>query len=68
MCEVAAFLAVDSGERKIMENVVLLEPEGDLLLLRSLLGEQKLLRARLKSVDFLGNRIVLEEPRAEAAA
>lgn len=68
MCEVAAFLAVDGGERKIMESVVLLEPEGDLLLLRSLLGEQKLLRARLKSVDFLRNRIVLEEPRAEAAA
>ena len=50
-----------------MENVVLLEPEGDRLLLVDLLGEQKLVRGKIRKADFLRHRIFLEESPAEAA-
>ncbi|MCL5075535.1 MAG: CooT family nickel-binding protein [Chloroflexi bacterium] len=61
MCEATAFVATDGREKKIMENVILLQPEDDRLLLADLLGEQKLVQARVRSIDFLKHRIVLEE-------
>lgn len=67
MCEATAFLVVGDQEKKIMQDVVLLEPEGDHLLLVDLLGEQKLVRARVKKADFLRHRIILEETPAQAA-
>lgn len=67
MCEATAYLVVGEQEKKIMQNVVLLEPEGDHLLLVDLLGEQKLVRARVKKADFLRHRIVLEETPIEAS-
>lgn len=67
LCEVSAYLESGGLERLLMRDVVALEPDGDLILLRSLLGEQKLLRARLKGMDFLRNRITLEEIRPAPA-
>lgn len=68
MCEATAYLVIGDREKKIMENVVLLEPEGEQLLLVDLLGEQKVVRARIKKADFLRHRIVLEESPSEAAS
>lgn len=67
MCEATAYLVVGDHEKRIMQDVVLLEPEGDQLLLVDLLGEQKLVRARIKKADFLRHRIVLEEMPTAAA-
>ena len=67
MCEATVFLASGGRERKIMENVVAMRPEGDCIFLADLLGEQRLVRAQIKDVDLLHHRVVLEEvPAAEA--
>lgn len=61
MCESAAFVVTDGTETKIMDNVILVRPEGERLLLADLFGERKELRARIVNVDFLKHRILLEE-------
>ncbi|MHB1417022.1 MAG: CooT family nickel-binding protein [Chloroflexota bacterium] len=61
MCEATVFLAEEGAETKVMENVISMRPEDDQVLLADLLGEQKVVRARVKAVDFLRHRIVLEK-------
>jgi predicted RNA-binding protein len=45
---------------EIMCDVAWVEPEEDQLRLISLLGEETLLRGRIKSIDLLDSRIVVE--------
>ena len=61
MCEAKIYLKTDGQERKIMEDVVRVQPEGDTYLLVSLLGEQKLVQARIESIDFLKHTIRLRQ-------
>lgn len=53
MCEARVYIGDDGEEQQIMEDVVLVQPEGDAYLLVSLLGEQKLVQARIEKIDFL---------------
>jgi predicted RNA-binding protein len=61
MCEATVYLAEAGQEKRIMQDVVLVQPEGDTYLLANLLGEQKLVRGRIKRIDFLKHTIHLEE-------
>jgi predicted RNA-binding protein len=60
VCEATAFLVEDGYERKVMENVVALHFDADEVLLSDLLGEQKVLRAQVKAIDFVRQRVLLE--------
>jgi predicted RNA-binding protein len=69
MCEARVYLGDDSGEKEeqIMEDVILVQPEGDAYLLVSLLGEQKLVQGRIKRIDFLRHTVHLSQlPEASA--
>jgi predicted RNA-binding protein len=59
MCEAKVYVGDDGEARKIMEDVVLIQPEGDAFLLVSLLGEQKLVRGRIERIDFLRHTVHL---------
>jgi predicted RNA-binding protein len=59
MCEARIYLVNDGEERQIMEDVVLVQPEGDAFLLVSLLGEQKLVRGHIEKIDFLKHTVHL---------
>jgi predicted RNA-binding protein len=61
MCEARIYLKEDGEERKIMEDVVLVQPQGDAFLLVSLLGEQKLVRGRIEKIDFLKHTVHLDQ-------
>lgn len=61
MCEATVYLIEGGQEKKIMQDVVLLEPEGDQVRLIDLMGEQMLVRGRIKKADFLRHRVTLEE-------
>jgi predicted RNA-binding protein len=67
MCEATVYLAEDGQEKKIMQDVVLMQPEGDAYLLANLLGEQKLVRGRIKRIDFLKHTIHLEKTETPAS-
>lgn len=60
MCEANAYLVKGDHEELVMEGVDVMEPRGEELYLRSIFGEQKFLRARLKSTSLVEHRILLE--------
>lgn len=64
MCEAKIYLSENGQEKQIMENVVLVQPEGDTYLLISLLGEQKLVRGRIEKIDFLKHTVHLSQEQA----
>ncbi|MDD4690711.1 MULTISPECIES: CooT family nickel-binding protein [Eubacterium] len=66
MCESAAFFVNKQGnEEKIMDYVIDIRPSEDGgLVLSDLLGETKSIRGRLKEVQLLQHRILIEETDA----
>ncbi|MDY6878466.1 MAG: CooT family nickel-binding protein [Chloroflexota bacterium] len=59
MCETTVYLNDGSEEHKVMEDVVLMQPEDDAYLLVNILGEQKLVQGRIAKIDFLKHTIHL---------
>jgi len=68
MCEATVYLAEDGQEVKIMQDVVLVQPEGDAWLLVTLLGEQKLVRGTIQKLDFLKHTVHLSHTQESPAA
>ncbi len=58
MCLSKAY--VDKNGGLLMEEIVSVEIKGERLLLRTLFGEQKEMRANIKRIDFLTHSIFLE--------
>jgi predicted RNA-binding protein len=69
MCEAKVYIREDGKDQKIMEDVVLVqpEPESDAYLLVNILGEQKLVQGRIEKIDFLRHAVYLS-PLQETAA
>jgi len=51
-----------------MDDVVLVQPEGDAFLLVNLLGEQKLVQGTIDKIDFLHHTLHLIRPKEPSAA
>jgi predicted RNA-binding protein len=60
MCEAHAFVLQGEKEIKLLENVDELEVEGDEIRLINIFGEQKMLKARVKSYSGSTRKILLE--------
>jgi predicted RNA-binding protein len=60
MCEAHAFIEKNGKEERILENVDLVELEGDEVRLTNIFGEQKTLKARLKLYNNRERKIILE--------
>jgi predicted RNA-binding protein len=60
MCEAHAFLLNRDKEEKILESVDILEVEGDEIRMINIFGEQKILKARIRSYNGTESRILLE--------
>ncbi len=61
MCESNAYLVKEGKEELILEDLMILRPEGDELYLQNIFGEQKKIKARLKELNLIDHRILLEE-------
>lgn len=61
MCEANVFIARQGKEEIIMESVDILRPEGELIYIRDIFGEQLRLRAYIKEMNLVEHRIVLAE-------
>ena len=62
MCEANAYLLREGKEELILEDLVLLRPEGTELYLQNIFGEQKRIRAHIKELNLVDHRVILEEP------
>jgi len=61
MCQSNAHLECDEQEELIIEDVRLVRPMGDKILLISVFGEERIVDAKIKEIDLLHHRVVLEK-------
>jgi predicted RNA-binding protein len=68
VCLATVFIDHSGCRDEVMRDVAWVEPRGNQLLLVSLLGEEMLLQSRIKSIDLLDSRIVLERTKESKAS
>ena len=61
MCESNIYMRKDGEEEKILEDVEILKPEGDIIFLANVYGVQKRVKARLVSINFAEHKVILTE-------
>ncbi len=61
MCEANAYLVKEGKEVVVFEDVSILRSERDELYLQNLFGEQKRMKARIKEINLIDHKILLEE-------
>lgn len=61
MCEAAAYIIRNGQEELFLEDVDLIEPEGDHLRLVSIFGEQKIIKASIQSLNLVNHKVILVE-------
>ncbi len=61
MCEAAAYIIRNGQEELLLEDVDLIEPEGDHLRLVSIFGEQKIVKATIQSLNLVNHKVILVE-------
>lgn len=63
MCEANAYIFRDGKEEIYLEAVDILRPEDDSIYLRSIFGEQKVFKGKIKEMSLLNHKIILEEDK-----
>ena len=62
MCEANAFFFKDGQEELVLESVDEITPEGDKeFRLVNIFGEQKIIKAKLKSMNLVSHKILFEQ-------
>jgi predicted RNA-binding protein len=61
MCEAAAYILKDGKEELLLQDVDLIEPDGDNLRLVSIFGEQKIIKASIQSLNLVNHKVILVE-------
>lgn len=59
MCELTVYLLENGREEKVMEDVATITPDGDRLVLTDLLGQQKIVEAKIKDLKLLEHKVYL---------
>jgi predicted RNA-binding protein len=65
MCEASVYLVKGGEEKKIMQDVISVRPEGDTVFMATLLGEQKIVPGHISRIDFLKHTVFVEESPPE---
>ena len=60
MCESTVYFIKDDREELVLEGVDCLESEDGQIRLVNILGEEKMINARIKALSLVDHRIVLE--------
>ena len=61
MCEASAYIVKDGQEELILESVDTLENEEGEIFMVNIFGEQKRLKARIKTLSLVNHKIILEK-------
>jgi predicted RNA-binding protein len=61
MCEAAAYILKDGKEELLLQDVDLIEPDGENLRLVSIFGEQKIIKATIASLNLVNHKVILVE-------
>ena len=60
MCESSAYILKDGKEELVLEDVDIMERDGDQIKLRSIFGEEKVIKAKIKRLSLVEHKILLE--------
>ena len=60
MCEAAAYLLKDGQEELVLESVDVLESEENQIRIVNIFGEQKEIKAKIKTLSLVDHKIILE--------
>ncbi|MFO7739728.1 MAG: CooT family nickel-binding protein [Desulfatiglandaceae bacterium] len=60
MCESNVYLSKDGSEQLVLENVDFLENENGRIRMINLFGEEKTIRAKVKTLSLVDHKIILE--------
>ena len=60
MCLAKAYVGGNGEEGLLMDEIASLQIEDGKLRLKTLFGEEKVVEASIREIDFMGSRIVLE--------
>ena len=61
MCEAAAYILKDGKEELLLQDVDLIEPDGENLRIVSIFGEQKTIKASIHSLNLVDHKVILVE-------
>jgi len=61
MCESNVYLKKGDGEEQVLADVEIMRPEGDMIYLANIHGEEKRIKARLLAIDFSEHKAWLVE-------
>lgn len=61
MCEANVYIKKGDGEQTVLEDVEILRPEGEHIFLANIHGEQKRVKAKLVSIDFVEHKVILSD-------
>jgi predicted RNA-binding protein len=61
MCEANAYLLKGDNEELIMEAVDTIENENGVLKMRSIFGDQKMVRGTIRRMALVDHKIIIEE-------
>ena len=61
MCEANAYLMKDGEETLVMKSVDILKPELEGIYLQDIFGAQRTIKAKIKEMNLVDHRILLEE-------
>ena len=60
MCESTAYVKTPKGEELLLKDVAAIRPEGQKLILRSLLGERVEFDGTIEEIDLMDHKILLK--------
>ena len=60
MCEATVYLLKNGQEETILESVDLFESDGDQIKLVNIFGEERKVKAKIKSLSLVDHKILLE--------
>ena len=60
MCESAVYVLEDGKEELVLESLDLLENKGGQIKMVSMYGEEKTIKAKVKSLSLVDHKIILE--------
>ena len=61
MCEANVYLLVEGKEELVMEGVDIIEPDNGSVFIQGIFGQQRRVKGRIKEMNLVNHRIVLEE-------
>ncbi len=60
MCMASVWIKKDSGEKNLLEEVAVIRVSGKNLVLSTLFGEKESVKAKIKEIDFVNSKVLLE--------